>query len=473
MTLAHKTRAGLSRDKASGPIYLFLLVALGAQTMIVELAIPRLLAPAFGNTLYCWTAIITVVLVALSAGYYVGGRMAARGHGSHLVSVLSSLSALWVVGIAFMGASVTSLLSPFGLMAGPLITASVLAAFPAGCGAAVIPLVVETRSEQAGEAAGQCYAWSTVGSVFGVLLTGYVLLPQFGISGAMMTGAVVVFLVVLMRGPRLLGLVGLIAVSGWLFSPKTEAEALFDKSNGYHRIRIAASPQDQNVRALYLDSTREGAVRLGSSDPVLGYQKNVRQFVETIPRLSHALFIGGGAFTLPRYIKASFPHAVVDVVELDPDVVDSAYKYLELGSDVNVLVGDGRQVLRSRDVIYDLIVNDAFNGFRKIPFHLVSREFNGLVKRRLSPEGVYAVNVIGHAAKSSLVASVLRTLMKEFENVSLFRRHKGNIWILASQTSVTPGDAPPKEKMGGQVLTDNHSPVEFLIVKDLIRAQLR
>lgn len=259
---------------------------------------------------------------------------------------------------------------------------------------------------------------------------------------------------------------------GLAFAPKTDASALFDKSNGYHRIRIVTSPDDQEVRTLYLDSTREGAVRLGSSEPVLGYQKNVRQFVETIPRLSHALFVGGGAFTLPRYIKASFPHANVDVVEIDPDVVDCAYKYLELSSEVNVLVGDGRQVLSSRDVTYDLIVNDAFNGFRKIPFHLVSREFSRLVKSRLSREGVYAVNVIGHATKGSLVGSVVRTLMKEFEHVSLFRRHEGNIWILASQTSVTPGDGLPKEDMGGQVLTDNHSPVEFLIVKDLITAQL-
>jgi len=52
----------------------YILFSLGALTMIIEFAIPRLIAPAYGNTLFSWTAIITVVLVSMTVGYYFGGK---------------------------------------------------------------------------------------------------------------------------------------------------------------------------------------------------------------------------------------------------------------------------------------------------------------------------------------------------------------------------------------------------------------
>ena len=455
--------------------YLLLLLALGAQTMIVELAIPRLLAPTFGNTLFSWTAIIAVVLIALALGYHLGGRIATPQNARRLIWMLGTLSAMWVLGLSFLGGTITSSLSGFGLMAGPLVASLLLAALPAGCGAAVVPLVVETRSEGPGKAAGQCYAWSTVGSVLGVLLTGYVLLPQLGISGAMMVGASIVFVMILISGRLLLGLAGLILVLlGGIVSCHTDAGVLYDRSNGYHRIRIIASPcdpYDKNIRTLLLDSTVEGAVELGSSYPVLSYQRKINQIARVVPELSHVFFIGGGSFSMPRYIKETYPDAIIDVAEIDPDLVNAAHKYLELTDELNVLVGDGRRVLGERTLTYDLIVNDAFHGVRKIPFHLVTREFNRLVRDRLTAQGVYAVNAIGHPTDSRLVSSVTRTIMEEFEHVSLLydsRDSVQNVWVLASRTPITLGRSPLTREAGGQILTDDNAPVEFLIAADLV-----
>jgi spermidine synthase len=470
------------RDKRSGErtergqnrwSYLLLLLVLGAQTMIVELAIPRLLAPTFGNTLFCWTAIIAVVLIALTVGYHIGGRVASRQNAKRLIWMLATFCAVWVLGLSFLGRAITSSLSGFGLMAGPLAAALLLASLPAGCGAAVVPLVVETRSEGAARAAGQCYAWSTVGSVLGVLLTGYLLLPCLGISGSMIAGAAAVFAMILISGRRLLGVAGLILVmlSG-IFSFRTDPRALFDKSNGYHRIRIIESPRDKNMRTLYLDSTVEGAVKLGSSSPVLRYQRKVDHIARAVPGLSRAFFIGGGSFSMPRYIKANYPNAIVDAVEIDPDVVNAAHEYLELSQEINVFVGDGRRVLGKRAVVYDLIVNDAFHGIRKIPFHLVTREFNRLVKEKLTPQGVYVVNAIGHPADSRLVRSVTRTIMEEFAHVSFLYESRGiveNVWVLASRSPITVGHPPPRGGAKGRILRDDNAPVEFLIAADLVQ----
>ena len=213
--------------------YLLLLLALGALTMIVELAIPRLLAPTFGNTLFCWTAIIAVVLIALALGYAIGGRLAARKNARELIWMLAAFCALWVVGLSFLGEAITTSLSGLGLMYGPLVAAAILAATPAGCGAAVVPLVVQTRQEGPAKAAGQCYAWSTVGSVAGVLLTGYLLLPFLGTSGAMLVGSGAVFAVILVNWRWPVGIAGLLLVaSGGFASSAHKDNVLLDKSNG-------------------------------------------------------------------------------------------------------------------------------------------------------------------------------------------------------------------------------------------------
>lgn len=474
MTKRREKRSGERTERGQNKtIYLLLLLALGAQTMIVELAIPRLLAPTFGNTLFCWTAIIAVVLVALTLGYHIGGRVATQQNARRLIWILATLSALWVLGLSLLGGAVTACFAGFGLMAGPLVAALVLAALPTGCSAAVVPLVVETRPEGPAKAAGQCYAWSTVGSVLGVLLTGYLLLPQLGISRTVMVGALGVFGMILISGRWLAGLLGLMLIALMVIGPShSDPGILLDKSNGYHRMRIVTSSYNEKVRTLYLDSTVEGAVELGSSYPVLRYQRKIDQIARGVPELSRAFFIGGGSFSMPRYIKTHYPHTVVDVVEIDPDVVNAAREYLELSDEVNVFLGDGRRVLGDRSTTYDLIVTDAFHGVRKIPFHLATREFNRLVRERLTPQGLYAVNAIGQPAGSRLMRSVIQTIMEEFEHVSLLYDYTGvveNVWILASRSPITIGRSPKTREAGGRILTDDNAPVEFLIAADLVQ----
>jgi hypothetical protein len=140
-----------------------LLLCLGAQTMIMELAMPRILAPTFGNTLFCWTAIITVVLAALSIGYYWGGRMASRKNAPGMIAVFSAFSALWVLLLGVWGQRLTPAFYGLGIKTGPLLTSLLLAGIPAIFSAAVLPMIVEGRRSQAGLAAGESYAWSTVG----------------------------------------------------------------------------------------------------------------------------------------------------------------------------------------------------------------------------------------------------------------------------------------------------------------------
>ena len=110
----------------------------------------------------------------------------------------------------------------------------------------------------------------------------------------------------------------------------------------------------------------------------------------------------------------------MQVVEIDPEVVDVAYRYFELPRDprFEVSVGDGRQFLAQNAGRWDAIVIDAFFA-DAIPFHLVTREFLDLARSRLSPGGVIVTNAIGAIAGpgSNLFRSIYRTYRSAFPTV--------------------------------------------------------
>ena len=152
-------------------------------------------------------------------------------------------------------------------MAGPLAASLLLGAAPAFLDAAVVPLVIQQRPEESGEASGICFAWSTVGSIIGVLATGYLLLPQLGISGTLVSGALLVIASVAVLGRLLPAALGLaLALAAVQIAGTRTGDLLVDMSNGYHRIRVLEP--SANIRQLYLDSTLEGVIRVGTPWPV-------------------------------------------------------------------------------------------------------------------------------------------------------------------------------------------------------------
>jgi len=454
-----------------------LVFALGMQTMIVELALPRLLAPAFGNTLFCWTAAISEVLAALALGYHFGGILSSKKVASRdrLLWRLAAISSGWVILSAIGGDKIVHRLSGFGMITGPLVGTLLLAVPPAAFGAAVLPICVGvmSQSRESGRTAGRLYAFSTVGSVMGVLITGYLLLPVLGIAGALLTGAACVFVTFIPARHFVFGIIGfsvVIASATFVEGPRAD-NILMDKSNGYHRIRVVTSEKFPDLRLLYLDSSLEGAVKLSSTNPGLGYQRDGVRIVAQLPNIERCLFLGGGSFSMPRFLKAKYPDLTIDVAEIDPDVLDAAKTFLELSPGLNIFVGDARRVLASRPEKYDLIMNDAFHGLRKIPFHLVTRQFHQIVADKLTPKGIYAINVIGRAQQSRLLSSMIQTLEQDFKWVNIAEAVKEgpqNLWILASNHPIPVGGAASTDPGKGTILTDNHAPVEFLVVADLM-----
>src|SRR6187551_301488 len=181
-----------------------LVFAVGTSSLGVEIAAARLLAPYFGASTVVWANTIGVVLVALSAGYWFGGRYADRH--PHLRGLC-----LMVLGAAVLIAAVPFAARPFlsfsvdafdtvsvGGFAGSLFGVLVLVAVPVTLLGAASPWAVRLAvgdPARAGEVVGRLYAISTAGSLFGTMIAALLLIPLLGTQRTFLVFALALALV--------------------------------------------------------------------------------------------------------------------------------------------------------------------------------------------------------------------------------------------------------------------------------------
>jgi spermidine synthase len=138
--------------------------------------------------------------------------------------------------------------------------------------------------------------------------------------------------------------------------------------------------------------------------------------------LIDAFFIGGGGYTLPRYIEAAHPRSIIEVAEIDPGVTETAHVSLGLARDAKVKTvnQDARLYLMDLDPArkYNLVVGDAFNDF-SVPYHLTTHEFNQLVRQHLSDDGIYMLNLIDGGPDLPFVSAFVRTLRQTFDHIAI------------------------------------------------------
>ncbi|MBA2349744.1 MAG: fused MFS/spermidine synthase [Solirubrobacterales bacterium] len=153
-----------------------------------------------------------------------------------------------------------------------------------------------------------------------------------------------------------------------------------------------------------------------------------------------ALHLGGGGFTLPRYVAHTRPGSRQAVAELLPELVEIAREQLGLvtGRELKVRVADAGLLLERRsDASADLVVLDCFRG-TEIPAHLVTAEAMAQVHRVLRPGGIFAANVID-VPPLPAARALARVLADTFPHVGVIAARKvlrgrlgGNVVLLAA-----------------------------------------
>ena len=436
-----------------------LVFATSGAILVLEILAGRLLAPYVGVTLETYTGIIGTVLAGISLGTWLGGRAADRTDPRRL------LGPLLVVGgaLALLVVPAISLVSALRPGSGPaaIVLFSAAAFFaPAAVLSAVTPTVVKLQLHdlsKTGHVVGRLSAISTAGAIAGTFLTGFVLVsalpsrPIVIVVGGTLIAAGVVIWVTLGRGRGaglpLIALASLLVGAGWSAAAPQPCE----RESTYFCVRVEIDPVRASGRTLYLDTLRHSYVDL--ADPThleFSYARIVGDVVAAMAPEAQpisALHIGGGGFTLPRYLAATRPGSTSLVLELDPTVVAVAREELGLvtSDELRVRVGDARLALGALPAdAYDLVVGDAFGGLA-VPWHLTTREFVAEVGRVLRPGGLYVINVIDYPPLAFARAEAA-TLRVVFPHVAVIApearvagRSGGNIVLVASDSPIPAG----------------------------------
>ena len=439
----------------------------GGALLSLEIASSRVMAPYFGNSLFVWGALIGVVLAGLSVGYWVGGIVADRRATAPVFVGVLGLSALLVLAIPFVDGWLLDRVVSWnpGPRLNPVVATIAIFGAPSVVLGTVSPIAVKllARSlERLGRTAGRLFAISTAGSIAGTFATAFFLIPELGTDQLIATLAVVLLLAaaavalverlvlasalsLIVAGASFWGVVSLAPDQGGTvaasqlqnWSPVYRQRAnedrtgspgegqegyklLYSKDSRYHRIAVV---EDVDSRYLRFDSSfQSGMYQDNPFETRFEYSDYLQLALAYKPEARKVLFIGLGGGSGPKRMWRDFPSVRVDAVELDPDVVDVAYRFFELPRDerMNVEVEDGRRYLVQNDGPWDAIVVDAFYS-DSIPFHLATQEFLELARSRLAPGGVVVTNIIGatRGSESRLLRSMLRTYRTVFPTVAV------------------------------------------------------
>ena len=449
-------------------------VASGA-VLVLEILGIRLLAPYVGLTLETTTAIIGTVLAGIATGAALGGRAADRVDEKRLIALLLAVGGLLAIATVPLVRGLGSAMRGGGDAAA--FTVTLLALFPpAAVLSAVTPAVVRLQLrdlDTTGEVVGRLSAWATAGGLVGTFATGFVIVPLLPTDVAVIVlGGVLVALGVAAGATAKLALGAVVAAAATIASgPPCDTET------SYHCARVVDDSRRDSGRALILEDLPHSYVDL--ADPRHLEFDYTRWIGTAIDGMEDgpvdAVFLGGGGFTLPRYVAATRPGSRSRVLEVDGDLVELARDRLGLqtSEDLAVRVGDARVTLRGEDeASADLVVGDAFGG-RAVPWHLTTGEFMEDVRRVLRPGGLYALNVIDYEPLG-LVRAEAATLLEAFDDVALVTHEQpgGNFVFLASDGELPAGpddarvlDRGEVERLAGDAdpLRDDDAPADQLL----------
>jgi len=481
-----------------------LVFVVGAASLGVEIAAARLLAPYFGASTIVWANTIGVVLVALSIGYWFGGRFADRHpHLRGLCSLVLVASLLIAVipfaARPFLGFSVDAFDTvSVGGFAGSLFGVLVLVAVPVTLLGAAAPWAVRLavgEMDRSGEVVGRLYAISTAGSLLGTMISALLLIPLLGTQRTFFVFALALALVAsigvgwrFVFVPAALALA--IAIPVGTIKAADTGRVLYEAETTQQYARVVERPDGSRVLELNEGQAVHSIWRRGTfltGDYWDGHLVLPAAARQRPP--ARIAILGNAGGTVARAFGHFFPGTAVDAVEIDAELTELGRRFLGLRNPrMRVFAEDARPWLERSVGGYDAIMVDAYRQ-PYIPFYLTTREFFELSRERLAPGGMTIVNV-GHPEGSDELERVLgRTMAAAFPRVLRYPIEPTNTLLvggdgdfsaarLRHNADALPSALRPLARTaagalaprlpGGEVFTDDRAPVEWLIDSSLL-----
>jgi spermidine synthase len=484
-----------------------LVFVVGAGSLGAEIAAVRLLAPYFGASTIVWANTIGVVLVALSLGYWLGGRLADRHPHMRGLCLLSLAAAALLALVPFVAHPLLNVAVDAldeisaGAFLGSLLAVLALVALPVLLLGAVSPWAIRLAVpsvEEAGTVAGRLYALSTAGSLVGTLVSALVLIPLVGTRRTFLVFALAISLAAVagLRPVRRFALApaaiaALIALPvGTLKAQSDNGRVIHEAETQYQYARVVQSPDGTRYLELN-EGVAEHSVYRRNTVLTHDYWDGmlVLPFTAQSRPPRRMAILGNAAGTTARAYGHFFPDTSIDGVDIDPELARIGRRWFGMNNPrLRVHDEDARPFMRRTKARYDAIVLDTYRQ-PYIPFYLTTREFFRLCRDRLAPGGVVIVN-IGHPEGSDRLEKVLTATAREALPYELRDPiQRTNSLLVASNRPISAGRleavvprlpaglrrtatlaarriGPPLS--GGPVYTDDKAPVEWLIDKSIV-----
>ncbi len=467
-------RVPVARVSARGRLLALVFVA-GMASLAIEFCASRLLAPYFGTSLYVWGILIGLILIYLSIGYVLGGRLADRRPEPELLFRITAFAGLWTAFIPI--AAYPVLLASergfaqlsVGLVAGTLLAVVLLFAVPTillGCVSPFAIRLLLKDVDSGGGTAGHVYALSTAGSILGTFLPVFWFIPGYG-TRATLIGFGVALLALSMTGvrrhPALYAAILVLAAGAWAalavgVKPPQQGRLLFETESAYNYIQVVQTGD----RTELLLNEGEGVHSIYSPADVLtggpwdyfllGPAFRPAQAAEVPPRSVAILGLAGG--TSARQLTAAYGTGVaITGVEIDPEIVAAGRRYFDMNEpNLKVDVQDARYWLQADTGRYDMIAVDAYQQ-PYIPFHLTTREFFLAVRSHLQPGGVMVIDIGRAGGDYRLVAALASTARSVFPSIFLADTERfTNTVLYASAERVSLDDVRHNLALAGEPL---------------------
>ena len=505
-----------------------LIVFAGGLTSVgAETSASRLIAPYFGESTLIWANVIGFTLTFLAIGYWIGGRVADRYPRPWLLYAITAVAAIWsgltpLISRPLLSRSVDAFADvSVGAFYGSLVGILLILAVPITLLGFVSPYAIRLSVAdvaQAGGASGGIYALGTIGSIAGSFLPTLLLIPWVGtVRTFLILGAILLI-------PSIVGLarlrqVGYASLATILGGGMVTAVVLEGPSS-IRPAQVGEIVYETESQENYIQVTKRGETYYLSlndghathsiytpGQPLTGGPWDyfmlgpLFQQQTGTTTLDRALLIGLAGGTAAKQITAAYGDVPIDGVEIDPEIAEVGREYFAMTEpNLNVIIADGRYVLRTSDTQYDLIGVDAYRQ-PYIPFQLTTQEFFQEVADHLTPDGAAVINVGRTETDYRLVDVIASTMKSVFPNVYVIDTDRYANSIVIASKSPTQIDtfaqsvrAQPEGSLVRQVgetslasgnlrevtsittvFTDDHAPVERvvdLIILDAAREEI-
>ncbi len=494
----------------------------GGAILALELLASRIMTPYFGVSLYIWTGILSITLVSLALGYWWGGRLAAASvtpaRLGRLFALMPAAAGMAIVAACLVYPHTFHLLAGWSLIGGAFFACLILLLVPLVLTSAMNPLLVALRSEKREKTgdggAGLVFFVSTLGSVAGVLITAFLLIPSLSnFTATLLVAALLGTLSVVAAGSKMnmagrngVTACGVIALAGalllaWQGDRYTGRNGPIEFAGATWRIEDQRSSLFGTVKILRTEADGNGRfLRMYFHDGLVqnmmeSSQRSVSFYTWALealarayqPRPDKVLMLGLGAGVVPGRFAAS--GSKVDVVEIDPSSIAVAQRHFGLDTGkVNVIEADARAFVSRCRGSYDVVLVDLFHG-DGTPDYLITREFFRDLRGCLTENGVAVFNTFAHLDQPRAYAHLMATLTRELPQAVVHRpplpgaRHINSFIVASAKTlqplkPVTLNDVPEQHGTtlwdllaqarpaaeyteGGRVISDAWNPAGF------------